>query len=122
MSTDSGYTYKPQFTDTTTMSRKSRIEQQLTQELPLDFLQVENESGNHHVPEGSETHFKIIAVSAKFEQKSRIDRHKLLYNLLANELAAGLHALSLHLYTPEEWAAREQTTQQSPKCRDGFGH
>ena len=48
------------------MQRKERIEQQLVQELAPVFLSVENESNNHHVPKGSETHFKVIAVSAQF--------------------------------------------------------
>jgi len=37
------------------MSRKDRIEQQLTTELSPLYLSVEDESGNHHVPEGAQT-------------------------------------------------------------------
>ncbi len=104
------------------MSRKSDIEEQLTKELSPAFLNVENESGNHHVPEGSETHFKVIAVSAHFNGLTRIARHRIVNNLLKNEFETGLHALSMHLYTEEEWAQKNGTVLKSPACKDGYKH
>ncbi|CEG57521.1 BolA family protein [Legionella fallonii] len=102
------------------MSRKERIEQQLLEELTPTFLNVEDESNNHHVPEGAQTHFKVIAVSAKFKDLSRVARHRLVNHLLNNEFALGLHALSLHLYTSEEWLNKNKSVLQSPSCKDGY--
>ncbi|MCL9682698.1 BolA family protein [Legionella maioricensis] len=102
------------------MSRKERIEQKLTTELLPTFLSVEDESRNHHVPEGAQTHFKVIAVSAQFMELSRVARHRLVNHLLSNEFELGLHALSLHLYTSEEWAQKNKSVLNSPACKDGY--
>ena len=102
------------------MSRKELIEQQLTTELSPVFLSVEDESGHHHVPEGAQTHFKVIAVSPKFNELSRLARHRLVNHVLSKEFDQGLHALSLHLYTIEEWAIRSKSVLNSPACKDGY--
>lgn len=104
------------------MSREERINQLISQELNPSFLEILNESNRHHVPEGAETHFKLSIVSERFKDLTRIARHRLINNLLANELTAGLHALSLHLYTAEEWQNRGGAIPQSPACRDGYRH
>jgi BolA family transcriptional regulator, general stress-responsive regulator len=41
-------------------------------------------------------------VSAKFERKSRVERHRLVYGLLTAEFADGLHALALAAKAPSE--------------------
>ncbi|MFC3909526.1 BolA family protein [Legionella dresdenensis] len=86
------------------------------------FLEVINESSLHHVPENSETHFKVTVVSNSFQAKSRIERHRELNKLLADQFDLGLHALSLHLYTPEEWEKAGGKTGQSPVCKGGYRH
>ncbi|MFA6303302.1 MAG: BolA family protein [Legionella sp.] len=103
------------------MSRKQRIQQQLEQSLSPIFLSVEDESNKHHVPEGAETHFKVIAVSTVFNGLSRIERHKMINRQLAPEFEQGLHALSLHLFTESEWQTRGESVQKSPGCKDGYG-
>lgn len=104
------------------MSRKQRINQLISNELEPSFLDVEDESSKHHVPEGGETHFKVSVVSEKFNDLTKLARHRMINNLLAEELNSGLHALSLHLYTPKEWQSCGQTTAKSPACRDGYRH
>lgn len=102
------------------MTRKTRITERLTQALSPLFLSVENESHKHHVPEGSQTHFKVVAVSLKFEGLTRVARHRLVNHLLCDEMAQGLHALSMHLYTVDEWEKSNQAIIPSPDCKDGF--
>lgn len=102
------------------MSRKIRIEQLVHQHLTPHYLQLEDESKNHHVPQGSESHFKLTLVSSTFDDLSRVARHRLVNKLLQDEFNQGLHALSLHLFTPKEWEARNKAVMDSPKCRDGF--
>lgn len=102
------------------MSRKERIEQQLTSKLSPAYLSVEDESSNHHVPAGAQTHFKVIAVSAQFTGLNRVARHRLVNHLVAQEFELGLHALSLHLYTDEEWTNKNQSVLNSPSCKDGY--
>jgi len=77
---------------------------------------IENESDRHSVPSGSETHFKIVAVSSAFESLSLIQRHRLINHILASEFSNGLHALSLNLYTPSEWLKKSKVPPISPPC------
>jgi BolA family transcriptional regulator, general stress-responsive regulator len=102
------------------MSRTHRIEERLMTELSPVYLLVEDESKFHHVPQDAETHIKITAVSPAFEQLSRLNRHKMLNQLLHTEFEQGLHALSMHLYTPEEWDKVKNNQIKSPTCRDGY--
>ena len=98
------------------MSRSERIQQQLTIALSPSLLIVENESHHHRVPENAETHFKVVAVSESFLNHSRLERHRLINTLLAEEFRTGLHALTLQLHTPSEWAASQHVIQ-SPPCQ-----
>ncbi|PSR74624.1 hypothetical protein PHLCEN_2v9690 [Hermanssonia centrifuga] len=49
-----------------------------------------------------ETHFSVNVVSEAFRDKSTMQRHRIIYAALSDELAQGLHALSLKTKTPEE--------------------
>jgi len=95
------------------------IVNKLAAEFEPDTLDVTNESFMHSVPEGSESHFKIVVVSCKFEGKRLVQRHQMIYALLRDELAGQVHALAMHTYTSEEWQAKEQNAPESPKCHGG---
>ncbi len=71
------------------MQIRNAIRQTLTAELAPAHLEVHNESAMHNVPPGSETHFKVVAVSEVFTGRSRVARHRLVYGLLAAQLAGG---------------------------------
>lgn len=101
------------------MSVKQSIEQKLTKNFPVKYLEVENESHMHSVPPNSETHFKVTLVSDGFEGTGKVKRHQAIYKTLAAEMAGDVHALALHLYTPDEWAARQATAPDSPHCLGG---
>jgi len=101
---------------------QSRIEAKLSGALRPAFLDVINESHMHHVPPGSESHFKVVVVSDGFAGKSRVARHQSVNALLAEEIAGPVHALSIQAHTPEEWQARGGTVLQSPNCLGGSKH
>lgn len=82
-------------------------------------LEVLNQSGMHSVPPGSETHFKVVIVSPVFEGEPLVARHRRVHALLAAELAAGVHALSIEALTPAQWRARGGAVVASPPCRGG---
>jgi len=72
---------------------------------PLELV-VTDESHKHagHAgarPEGN-THFHVRLVSPDFVGISRVRRHQMIYALLKDEFAVGLHALALETYAPEE--------------------
>ena len=95
------------------------IEQRLADAFAPAHLEVVNESGNHNVPEGSETHFKVVLVSSAFEGQRLIARHRAVNAVLADALAAGVHALAMHTYTEAEWRARFGAAPLSPPCLGG---
>jgi len=101
------------------MSVQSTIESMLTEALKPVHLEVINESSMHSVPDGSESHFKVTAVSATFNDKALIARHRLVNEILAEQLAGSVHALSLTTLTPEEWCERAGEVAASPPCLGG---
>jgi BolA protein len=98
------------------MTRQSRLTQELTRRFSPIHLEVIDESMNHHVPQGAESHFKVILVSDGFNALSKIARHRLVNQALALEFETGMHALSLHLFTEEEWVLRNKRVWGSPEC------
>ena len=100
-------------------SLRDQIIEKLTDALHPLQLNVENESHQHNVPLNSETHFKVTVVSSLFEGKPLVGRHQSIYALLKKEMAAGLHALALHTYTPDEWRQKGGSVTPSPQCLGG---
>jgi BolA protein len=88
------------------------------QALSPEHLEVVNESHMHNVPEGSESHFKVVIVSDAFKDKMLIARHRLVNKALEEELKGGIHALALHTMTMEEWFEKGNAPQ-SPPCLGG---
>ena len=101
------------------MTRLERIQEKLSAALAPTHLEVENESHNHNVPKGSETHFKVLIVSDAFEGLNAIDRHRRVHAALADELKKGLHALTLRALTPAQWQAEGGSDFKSPPCLGG---
>ena len=82
------------------------IRTKLTDALAPARLTIIDESDRHagHAgarPEG-ETHFQVTVVSSVFEGKSRLERQRMIYGVLAAELADRVHALTVKTMTPEE--------------------
>jgi BolA protein len=101
------------------MSRYQRIKS-ILETLPTLVLEIQDISHQHKVPKDAETHFQILIVSSLFEQKKTIDRHRCIQNLLQKEFAQGLHALSLSLYSPQEWEKGKASVSPPPPCKQGF--
>ena len=101
------------------MTVQSTIEAKLTEALAPLHLEVINESANHSVPRGSESHFKVVLVAAEFEGQRLIARHRRVNGVLADELANSIHALALHTYTEAEWRERFGAAPMSPPCLGG---
>jgi BolA protein len=90
------------------MTVADSIERKLRDALAPVHLHIIDDSGRHAGHAGSrpggETHFNVEVVAAAFAGKSRIDRQRWVHQILADELAGPVHALSLRLFTPEEAA------------------
>jgi BolA family transcriptional regulator, general stress-responsive regulator len=101
------------------MTVQQEIEQQLRGGFSPFFLEVANESSQHSVPPNSETHFRVVLVSAMFDGISRVARHQQVYGLLAPQLDGPVHALALHTYSPAEWQQKGGHAPASPQCLGG---
>lgn len=97
------------------MSIQDTIQAKLSEALLPSMLEVANESHMHGGP-ATESHFNITAVSASFTDLNLVRRHQVVYKLLQNELAEGVHALAMHLYTEQEWEQRQGSSPASPDC------
>lgn len=101
------------------MKTQQAIESKLAGAFEALVLQVENESHKHSVPPNSETHFKVTLVAPEFEGQMKVRRHQSIYSVLSGEMAGGVHALALHLYSPREWQESGQVVPESPNCMGG---
>jgi len=89
---------------------------------PAELI-VEDDSARHagHAGASEGSHFNLTIVSNRFSSKSRVARHRLVYDALADALphhanenktqpaasgTRGIHALAIAAFTPEEFATR----------------
>ncbi|MCG8426344.1 MAG: BolA/IbaG family iron-sulfur metabolism protein [Chromatiales bacterium] len=101
------------------MTTQQTIEQKLREAYTPVHLEVTNESHMHNVPEGSESHFKVVIVTDKFSGQMLVARHRQVNKLLAEQFEQGLHALALHTMTPDEYSAKGGVAPDSPQCMGG---
>ena len=90
------------------MGMSDTIAGKLNAALAPHSLNIINESHLHaghggHTPNG-ESHFRVHIVSEAFNGKSRVERHRMINELLAVELRDQVHALAIHANTPAEAA------------------
>ena len=83
----------------------TRIKVKLEQAFSPSSLELIDESHLHagHAgahPEG-ESHFRVRIVSPAFGGKSRVERHRMINAVLADELKTHVHALAIHAAPPE---------------------
>lgn len=83
------------------MAIADTIAQKLKDALSPQHIEVEDVSHHHagHTGwrEGGGTHFTVTIKAASFAGKSRVQQHRLVNSILADELAGDIHALELHL-------------------------
>ena len=88
------------------MTMKDRIAADLTRGLTPTSLEITDESHLHAGHAGArasgESHFRIHVVAEAFAGKGRVERHRMIYLLLAQEIADGVHALALNAKAPGE--------------------
>lgn len=70
------------------------IEANLVEKIKCDYVVVD----------GDGRHFQTIIVSEEFDKKSRVQRHQIVYKALGDRMQEEIHALSMKLFTPEEWS------------------
>ncbi len=88
------------------MTMQERIAARLETALAPSKLEVVDESalhaGHSGARAGGETHYRVKLVSDAFAGRSRVQRHRLVYDELAAEIADGVHALAIQAAAPGE--------------------
>lgn len=88
------------------MSIAETIRDKLMARFAPERLEILDESHRHAghagARPGGETHFTVTIVAAAFAGLNRVARQRLVYQTLADELATGVHALSLTTLAPSE--------------------
>jgi len=85
------------------VNRVERIRQALQEALDPDLLEVKDDSHRHAGHEGARDgrgHFKVHVVSAAFEGKLPLARHRAVYAALGTMMETDIHALSIRAETP----------------------
>jgi len=80
------------------MELKEQIEQALLKKLPDAEVCIVDPDGRH---------LDAIVIDASFATMPLLERHRLVKRQLKSHFEDKLHALSLHTYTPEEWAEQK---------------
>lgn len=95
------------------------IQEKLASILTPSHMDILNESPQHGLPASAEKHFRLVIVSEIFKGLGRIERHRHVHTVLAEELKTHVHAISVQAFTPEEWRARDGAVTESPACLGG---
>ena len=89
------------------MSLRDRLVSVFTESFHPTHLEVIDDSASHAGHAGARSgggHYIATIVSEAFAGKSAIERHRMVYTLLADEMRNDIHALALTTRTPAEWA------------------
>ena len=87
------------------MNIAQKIEQVLRLRLEAVDITVEDESALHAGHAGAASgggHYRVRIVSPLFSGKNRVQRHRLVYAALADEMGGAIHALALTTLTPDQ--------------------
>ena len=90
------------------------LRDKLSAVLSPSHLELENESPKHGLAKEAEKHFRLVVVSESFHDLSRLERHRMVHQIVRDELAALVHAFSVQAYTPAEWKVKVPFA--SPDC------
>ena len=81
----------------------------MKEELAAVYLEIVDESWKHAGHAGAASgggHFILLVVSDRFEGVSLLDRNRLVFGTLKDEMKGEIHALAVKALTPGEWKRR----------------
>jgi BolA protein len=88
------------------MTTLELIEERLREQLEPIHLEIHDDSAKHVGHRGATSgggHYRLIIVSARFDGKALIERHRLINEALSDLFGPRIHALSMRTLTPEQW-------------------
>ena len=85
--------------------RTTLIRERLESAFAPEFLEIENESHLHAGHAGAQDgrgHFRVTLISDRFQDQSRLQRHRMVYEALGPLMETDIHALAVRALTPDE--------------------
>jgi BolA protein len=92
-----------------------RMRAQLQAALAPLSLDIDDDSAQHAGHEGAKSgggHYRLRAIAPCFAGRSRVERHRLVYDALRDLMRRDIHALAMTLLAPEEADAARPTSPQ----------
>ncbi len=84
------------------MVTPEQVKAMIQTELPDALVQIQDLTGGGD-------HYQAIVVSSKFEGKTLVQQHQLVYKAVRQAMATeAIHALTLKTYTPQAWKTSSQ--------------
>lgn len=82
-----------------------KIKRTLESSLNIDHFEIKDFTGRHlnHEQHDGGFHLEAVIVSSDFNNKSLIDRHKMVYASLGELMKQEIHAFSMKTFTNDEW-------------------
>jgi len=87
------------------MNRVTLIENRLREAFAPQKIEGRDDSHRHAGHEGAQSgggHFAVTIVSSRFQGKTPVQRHQMIYQALGEMMKTEIHALSIQAFTPEE--------------------
>jgi len=86
------------------MSLAENIHAKLTKAFDPINIELVDESHQHigHSGSGGGAHFALKIISESFQDKLQLERHRMVYEVLSEEMGGAVHALSIKALTPSE--------------------
>lgn len=81
------------------------IKQKLTESIQPDLIEIIDDSAAHAGHAGAKQgagHYNVTIVAKAFEGKTLVQRHQLIYQILADLMKTEIHALGINALTPSE--------------------
>ena len=85
---------------------KTQIESLLQARFHPVHLTVRDDSAQHaghaEAKKSGGGHYSVVVVSEQFQGRTRLERHRLIYEALHKDLSGKIHALAIQALTPQE--------------------
>ena len=99
-------------------TRDQKLRLRLEKAFEPQELMVKDQSQLHVGHEGAREgkgHFEVIIVSEKFQDVTRVKRHRMVYDVLGDLIESDIHALRIRAYTPTERGRSASRTVIQPR-------
>ncbi len=91
-------------------NRINMITNRLQLSLDAEHIEIEDQShlhiGHAGAKESGGGHFAVQVLSTKFQDKSQLERHQMIYSALGDAMGKDIHAISIKALTPAEAATK----------------